>query len=68
MAVFGSAARRLAPVGLLMVGLMFVLGACGASEPERDPIRLQANAVDGGQILVQDLASQDTVLWFWAPW
>jgi len=44
-----------------------ILGAC-AGEPQADPIRLQANAVGGGQLYFEDLASVDTVLWFWAPW
>ena len=53
--------------GVLLVCLLGVT-SCGEAEPERDDIRLQANAVGGGQVYYPDLASQDTVLWFWAPW
>lgn len=38
------------------------------SEPERPQIALNANAVGGGLIEIDDLAGTDTVLWFWAPW
>jgi len=58
---------RLTPAVVGMCAIVISLVGCGG-EPDRDPIRLQANAVGGGQIFVSDLASQDTVLWFWAPW
>lgn len=52
-----------------LVASVLVLGSCGgSSEPDQAAIRLQANAVGGGQLFYEDLASQDTVLWFWAPW
>ena len=60
--------RSFARAALLVLGCVLVVSACGSNEPERDPIRLTANAVGGGQVYYEDLASQDTVLWFWAPW
>ena len=68
MTVFRSVSWRLDPAGLLIVGVLIMAAACGGGEPDRDPMRLQANAVGGGQVYYEDLASQDTVLWFWAPW
>ena len=66
--VLRYATRTLARAGLLIAAVVFLAAACGQGEPDRDPIRLQANAVGGGQVFYEDLASQDTVLWFWAPW
>jgi len=69
--VFSSALgqRRFGRFVILFAALAMaaILGAC-AGEPQADPIRLQANAVGGGQLYFEDLASVDTVLWFWAPW
>lgn len=58
----------LASAFLGLVAVAMLLMACGEAAPERTAIRLQANAVGGGQVYFDDLASQDTVLWFWAPW
>lgn len=32
------------------------------------PTEVSLSTVDGGQLAFGDLAGQDTVLWFWAPW
>lgn len=32
------------------------------------PTEVSLPTVDGGQLAFGDLAGQDTVLWFWAPW
>ena len=51
----------------IMLALLMAAVGCGDGE-EPDTIRLQANAVGGGQLFYENLAEQDTVLWFWAPW
>ncbi len=55
----------------ILLGVLFAsttITACGSAGPDSDGIRLQANAVGGGQIYYPKLSDQDTVLWFWAPW
>jgi hypothetical protein len=46
---------------------MLALGGCGGGV-DREPIRLTAAQVGGGTLHYDDLASEDTMLWFWAPW
>lgn len=65
---FYTAGVKMFARAALFIFCLGAVAACGAGEPDRDPIRLQANAVGGGQLHYSDLASQDTVLWFWAPW
>ena len=63
-------------IRILIVVLLCLtaLPSCGSGEsPESaasdpDAIRLNAQAVGGGRLFYEDLASEDTVLWFWAPW
>jgi hypothetical protein len=39
-----------------------------AAAPETDPLDFVAPDVRGGQVTGADLAGQDLVIWFWAPW
>jgi len=74
-----AAVRRAAPVALLAAAL--VLGACGggtdeagrpastgSDEPSADLLDFVAPDVRGGEVVGADLAGQDLVIWFWAPW
>ncbi|MFP5321847.1 MAG: hypothetical protein ACLGIC_08355 [Acidimicrobiia bacterium] len=67
--------RRLAAA--LVAGLL--VASCGddggdaapveaATAPETDPLDFVAPDVRGGQVTGADLAGQDLVIWFWAPW
>jgi len=64
-----SSPRRSWFVVVAVALVMALVGtACGGTDDDVEAIRLQGNAVGGGQLYYEDLAAQDTVLWFWAPW
>lgn len=53
--------------------LALTVAACGSSadEPEasaEDPLTFEAATPDGSEFQAADVAGEDTVLWFWAPW
>ena len=63
----------------LLVAFALVASSCGGSgeesavgtsesNPDLPSFYFTAPAVGGGQIDLGDLAGQDIVLWFWAPW
>ena len=64
--------RRL-PTALLLASAL-VLGACGGSDGEAavaadaDELDFVAPDVRGGEVVASELAGQDLVIWFWAPW
>jgi hypothetical protein len=57
-----------------LLGAAVALGACGGSDgaavaaPSAEPLDFVAPDVRGGQVEGADLAGQDLVIWFWAPW
>ena len=72
-----SAVGRLAAI---IVSLGLVAAACAGSEdtgepvpapgdaPIEDALAFSATTVDGTTFDAGELAGQDVLLWFWAPW
>ena len=72
-----AAVRHLAAI---IVSMGLVTGACAGSEatsepvsapgdaPIEDALAFSATTVDGTAFDAGELAGQDVLLWFWAPW
>lgn len=61
------------PTALLLASAL-LLAACGGSDDEAavasdtEALDFVAPDVRGGQVVGSELAGQDLVIWFWAPW
>lgn len=53
---------------VLLLGAVTYLSACGGSPEVASPLPVVLPSVDGGQVDLDELGGQDSLLWFWAPW
>jgi peroxiredoxin/glutaredoxin len=55
-------------MGLGLVVLALLVGACGSSSATKAAPSFSAKTVAGGQVTSASFKGKATVLWFWAPW